>query len=103
MVTARGREKEEKRREREEEERGRTRAGLEGWCDDSARGGKKIEEKKDGVEGRLFLQNTIGITFGVISVSSSYNSLNSFSRVAIRVGATPSCLLAGFTSRRART
>lgn len=62
-----------------------------------------MEEKKDEVEGRLFLQNTIGITFGVISVSSSYNRLNSFSRVAIRVGATPSCLLAGFTSRRART
>lgn len=61
-----------------------------------ARGGKKIEEKKNGAEGRLFLQNTIGITFGVISpVSSNYNRLNSFNRA----GDTCRCHTELFTSR----
>lgn len=93
MVAARGREKEERRGAEEEGERGREggTAGL-AWRASAtiARGEeRKSRKKRDGAEGRLFLQNAIGITFGVISVSSSYNRLNSFSRAAIRVSATP--------------
>lgn len=92
----RGREKDgegkrEREREGERKRRQDARASLEGWRDDNAKGRKENggeKKRRNELEGRLFPRNTIGITYGVISVSNSYNRLNSFSRAAIRVGAT---------------